>query len=215
MPSFFSVAPQRLVDHGKRVATANVLDEIDVPLEDPGHFHRQGIGNAGPERRLEQRCVDLPVSVDRASLEIAFGRDGFEPAFSAPDLKQFDRVDFTDQLQDRAVTVRDLNLVAGFQHTQILGGVGKHGHLGEIGELQAVAPEQDLQGIAAVDEQIDGRGVCKPGRGGLLELRADEGRRGGLRLRCGQLDGYIGNCRSRSRILRSGQFRLVGFADEQ
>src|SRR5262249_5693208 len=40
-----AVAPQLFVDDGELIAFTHVLNEVDVPLEDPRHVHYEAIGN--------------------------------------------------------------------------------------------------------------------------------------------------------------------------
>ena len=48
-----AVAPQLFVDHREFVAFANVLHEVDVPLEDARHCHDQLVRHAGVDARIE------------------------------------------------------------------------------------------------------------------------------------------------------------------
>ena len=79
-----------------------------------------------------------------------------KPDVVASDRQELDLVELSPQRQHLSVAMRDLEPVSGLQELQRSAGVGQRDHRREIRKAQAVAAEQDLEGVAALHEQVEG-----------------------------------------------------------
>ncbi len=177
-----AVPPDLLVYHGELIAFAHVLNEIDIPFEDAREIHDELVRHAGLNAGLEQRRADHAVRADRAHLELALERGRLEPGGVTSDREDTDVVELTPQRQDLRAVVSDLETVAGLDELEPAPYVRKRNEVREIAEAQAVALEQRVEGVAALDEQLD-NGPRK-----VREGRFGRGRLGDLKLRLGDRD---------------------------
>src|SRR4029078_9648990 len=73
-----AVPPDLLVENGELIAVANVLNEIDVPLEDAREVHDELVRHARLHSGFEQRRSNGSVSSDRAQFDLALERARLE-----------------------------------------------------------------------------------------------------------------------------------------
>ena len=144
-----AVAPDLFVDDRELVALAHVLNEVDVPLEDARHVHRDLVGHARRDAGFEQRRLDHAVSAARANVEPPLERRRLESRGCARDGQDLHVVELAAQRQDLTVAMRNRDAVARLQQLESGADFGQRHELGEVGETQAVAAEQLLERVAA------------------------------------------------------------------
>jgi len=95
-----TVAPEFLVYDGELVADSDVLNEVDVPLKDSGHVHRDGIGDPGRHAGLEQRVLNNAMCPDGTNVDFALDNNGRKSLAVAADLQHSNLVELPVQGQD-------------------------------------------------------------------------------------------------------------------
>src|SRR5690606_34737327 len=90
--------------------------------------------------------LDLKRELDRLRVESGLG---------ALDGQEAHSVDLAEHCEHRAVAMLDADRVARAKQLQVLGDVAKADHRGEVRETQAVAPEEALERIAGLHDELE------------------------------------------------------------
>ena len=146
-----AVVPHLLVHERELVPFAQVEHEVDVGRENGRQLHDRPVRNARLGGRLEERAADLTGRAGRAGLIVERHDARVIAVAGAGDAERVECVQLAGDLDDVAPVVAHDDLVAGLQQAQALaGGVELHDR-GELVGVEALAPEEAIEGVAATD----------------------------------------------------------------